>query len=108
MKQITISLDITPLAAMFGNDIIIGEDVNRLLIDNLSLPDINKCVNIFFDAYDIDVANVDNFFHFITVMKKVLLRSAPLEIRTILTSVEVVGTSRIGNTLLMEINYNYE
>lgn len=108
MKQVVISVDITPLMGMFGNRIIVGEDVNRLLLDNLSLPNVNKTLDIFFTKYDIGITDDEQLFHFLTVMKKVLLRSAPVERRTILSSVDILNTNKVGSSLLMEISYNYE
>jgi len=97
-------VDITPMRAMFGK-IVIGEDIERLIINNFSIPNTKKPLEVFFNSYN-GVFDSSHLFHFVTYFMTFLYKVAPVSNQTFINSISVKDTIFINGRLIVTIVYN--
>jgi len=107
MKTITKKIDVTSILAI-SNNIIIGENIGRELLNSLTIPNSKKTLDIFFSKNDIEITDTEKLFHFLTLLRTLLYRISPLKQQDFLLGIEVVDTIYDRNKLILEVNYIIE
>jgi len=100
-------IDISRMRVMFGK-ILIGEDVERFIIDNFSIPDTRDAVDIFFNEYGHEAFDEEALFHFLTFFTTFLYRIAPIKNKDFINRIAVTNTTLDNGKLLLEISYTLD
>jgi len=100
-------VDISRMRIMFGK-ILIGEDVERFIIDNFSIPDTRDAVDIFFNEYGHEAFDEEALFHFLTYFTTFLYRIAPIGNKDFINRIAVTSTTSDRNGLILEVSYTLD
>jgi len=103
----TRTINIAPLRAMFGK-IIVGQDIERELINNFTIPDTKNTIDIFFKEYEGFEYDAEALFHFMTYFSTFLYKVAPIENKDYVLDIKVLNTTSDRSGLIVDISYNIE
>jgi hypothetical protein len=100
-------INIAPMRVMFGK-IIPGEDIERLLIDNFSIPNTKHALEVFYKEYGGLAYDSEALFHFVTYFKTFLFKVAPIDNKDFINSIDIKSSTIDNSGLILEIRYNIE
>jgi len=103
----TKTINIAPLRAMFGK-IIIGEDIERELITNFTIPNTKDTIDIFFKEYDGLAYDSEALFHFVTYFTTFLYKVAPIDNEDFIKDISIKNIENNTQGLILDISYNIE
>ena len=103
----TRTINIAPLRAMFGK-IIVGQDIERELINNFTIPDTKNTIAIFFKKYAGLAYDAEALFHFLTYFSTFLYKVAPLDSKDFIRNIKVIDTESNHSGLIVNISYEIE
>ena len=98
-------INIAPMRIMFGM-IVPGEDIERLLMKNFTIPNTKDAVAIFLKEYD--TYDAEALFHFMTYFITFLYKVAPIDNTDFINSINIKGVTHEGNKLMLEIEYELD